>query len=151
MGNLSFFKLSLRQKLQKTLLCLFFIILTPFLVLGELDDIFNTNIIQDLIRPICVWHGINWFEWTTGVMAVVAILISIYDFAKQIESKKAKIVCTAILICSIIITAASTIMLNHFPEELPFDTLHFGIFALSMFFITLLEYAILPKKFGKKN
>lgn len=126
------------------LLCLFFIILTPFLVLGELDDIFNTNIIQDIIRPMCVWHGINWFDWTTGIMAVVVILASIYDFAKQIESKKAKITCTAMFICSIIITAASIIMLNHFPEELPFDTLYFCIFALAMFFIRLLEYAIFP-------
>lgn len=147
----TFIKLSPRQKLQKMLLCLFFIILTPFLVLGGLDEIFNTNIIQDIIRPMCVWHEINWFDWTTGIMAVVVILASIYDFAKQIESIKAKIICTAIFICSIIITVVSTIMLKYFPEKVPFDTLYFTIFELAMFFITLLEYAILPKKFGKTN
>ena len=151
MMNLGFSKLSPRQKLQKILLCLFFIILTPFLVLGELDDIFNTNIIQDLIRPMCVWHGINWFDWTFRIVMTIAILISIYGFAKQIESKKAKIICTAIYICSIIITVVSHIMFKYFPEEVPFDTLYFGIFALVMFFITLLEIEILPKKFGKKN
>lgn len=81
----------------------------------------------------------------------IAILASVYDFAKQIESKKAKMICTAIYICSIIITVVSHIMFKYFPEEAPFDTLYFGIFALAMFFITLLELSILPKKFGKKN
>ena len=151
MGNANFSKLSPRQKLQKVLLYLFFIIITPFLVLTEIDDIFNTNIIQDLIRPMCVWHGINWFDWAFRIIIAIVILASIYDFAKQIESKKAKIICTAIYICSIIITVVSHIMFKYFPEEVPFDTLYFGIFALVMFFITLLELEILPKKFGKKN
>ena len=81
----------------------------------------------------------------------IAILASVYDFAKQIESKKAKIICTAIYICSIIITVASHIMFKYFPEEVPFDTLYFGAFALALLFITLLECRILPQKFGKKN
>lgn len=148
--NLDFFKLSPRQKLQKVLLYLFFIIITPFAVLADIDFAFNSDITEG-IRYLCVWHGINWFDWTFRIVMTIAILISIYDFAKQIESKKAKIICTAIYICSIIITVVSHIMFKYFPEEVPFDTLYFGIFALVMFFITLLELEILPKKFGKKN
>ena len=150
MVNLGFSKLSPRQKLQKILLCLFFIIMAPFAILADIDFAFNSDITEG-IRYLCNWHGINWFDWTFRIVMTIAILISIYGFAKQIESKKAKIICTAIYICSIIITVVSHIMFKYFPEEVPFDTLYFGIFALVMFFITLLEIEILPKKFGKKN
>ena len=150
MVSLGFFKLSPRRKLQKILLYLFFIIMAPFAVLADIDFAFNSDITEG-IRYLCNWNGINWFDWTFRIVMTIAILISIYDFAKQIESKKAKIICTAIYICSIIITVVSHIVFKYFPEELPFDTLYFGIFALAMFFITLLEIEILPKKFGKKN
>ena len=150
MMNLDFFKLSPRQKLQKVLSYLFLIIAAPFAILADIDFAFNSDITEG-IRYLCVWNGINWFDWTFRIIIAIAILLAIYDFAKQIESIKAKIICTAIFICSIIITVVSHIMLKYFPEEVPFDTLYFGIFALAMLFITLLELEILPKKFGKKN
>lgn len=132
------------------LLYLFFIIITPFAVLADIDFAFNSDITEG-IRYLCVWNGINWFDWTFRIIIAIAILLAIYDFAKQIESIKAKIICTAIFICSIIITVVSHIMLKHFPEEVTFNTLYFTIFELAMLFITLLEYVILPQKFGKKN
>lgn len=146
----TFLKLSPRQKLQKVLSYLFLIIAAPFAILADIDFAFNSDITEG-IRYLCVWHEINWFDWTFRIVMAIAILASVYDFAKQIESKKAKMICTAIYICSIIITVVSHIMFKYFPEEAPFDTLYCGIFALAMFFITLLELSILPKKFGKKN
>ena len=89
MVNLGFSKLSPRQKLQKILLCLFFIIMAPFAILADIDFAFNSDITEG-IRYLCNWHGINWFDWTFRIVMTIAILISIYDFAKQIESKKAK-------------------------------------------------------------
>ena len=146
----TFLKLSPRQKLQKVLSYLFLIIAAPFAILADIDFAFNSDITEG-IRYLCVWNGINWFDWTFRIIIAIAILLAIYDFAKQIESIKAKIICTAIFICSIIITVVSHIMLKYFPEEVPFDTLYFTIFELAMFFITLFECRILPKKFGKKN
>lgn len=61
MGNLSFFKLSPRQKLQKILLYLFFIIMAPFAVLADIDFAFNSDITEG-IRYLCNWNGINWFD-----------------------------------------------------------------------------------------
>lgn len=93
--NLDFFKLSPRQKLQKVLSYLFLIIAAPFAILADIDFAFNSDITEG-IRYLCVWHGINWFDWTFRIVMAIAILASVYDFAKQIESKKAKMICTAI-------------------------------------------------------
>jgi len=87
MKNLGFSKLSPRKKLQKVLEYLFLIIVVPFVVLMELDFIFDDHLTPG-IRSMCVWHGVNWFDWGFWILIVITIFYYVFRSVKQLFKKR---------------------------------------------------------------